>query len=185
GTSVDITERKRIEEALNQSQEFNRQIIESSNDCMNVLDLDGHLLYMNPTGQTVMEICDMDDYLHASWLDFWKGEDREAAATAIAHAKDGEKGSFRGYCPTAKSTPKWWDVVVTPIKDVHGNVVQLLSISRDITEHKRAEEDLHRLTARLFNLQDEERRRIARELHDQTAQNLFAITANHAKLQEH
>jgi signal transduction histidine kinase len=40
------------------------------------------------------------------------------------------------------------------------------------------------LTVRLFNLQDEERRRIARELHDGTAQNLFAISLNLAKIRQ-
>ena len=43
-------------------------------------------------------------------------------------------------------------------------------------ERRRIEESLHRLSARLLQLQDEERRHIARELHDSTAQTLFALS---------
>src|SRR5262244_1641461 len=57
-----------------------------------------------------------------------------------------------------------------------------MTISEDVTQRIRVEQELIELTARLFNLQDEERRRIARELHDGTAQNLFAISINLAKL---
>jgi PAS domain S-box-containing protein len=71
----------------------------------------------------------------------------------------------------------------SPIKDMAGRVIAVATIARDITERKRSEQELHRLTARLLNLQDEERRRLALELHDVTAQNLFAINMNLSRLQ--
>jgi signal transduction histidine kinase len=55
---------------------------------------------------------------------------------------------------------------------------KLFSVSRDITELKRAEIELQQLSSQLVTLQDDERRRISRELHDTTAQHLFAITIN-------
>jgi PAS domain S-box-containing protein len=58
----------------------------------------------------------------------------------------------------------------------------ILVASSDITDRKALEQELTRLTAQLFRFQDEERRRIARDLHDGTAQNLFAISINLAKL---
>ena len=59
-----------------------------------------------------------------------------------------------------------------------------MSISEDITERLRAELELRKLTERLFNLQDEERRRIARELHDGATQNIFALTLNLRRLRK-
>jgi len=55
---------------------------------------------------------------------------------------------------------------------------KMLSIVRNVTERKLAELELQQLPSQLLCLQDEERRRIARELHDGTAQNLFAIAVN-------
>ena len=54
----------------------------------------------------------------------------------------------------------------------------------DITEVKQAQDALARLTARLMKVQDEERRAIARELHDTTAQNLLAATLNVTRLRD-
>jgi len=51
-------------------------------------------------------------------------------------------------------------------------------IIRDVTERKNAEAELHKLSAQLLRLQDEERRKIARELHDSVGQLLAAISMN-------
>ncbi|HEU0005568.1 MAG TPA: ATP-binding protein, partial [Terriglobia bacterium] len=64
-----------------------------------------------------------------------------------------------------------------------GSVDSLLCISEDITERRRSERELVQLSVRLLGLQEEERRRIGRQLHDVTAQNLFATTINLARVQ--
>jgi signal transduction histidine kinase len=71
---------------------------------------------------------------------------------------------------------------IIPEYSDEGVVESLMTITEDVTDRIRSEKELTRLTVRLFNLQDEERRRIARELHDGSAQNLFAISVNLAQL---
>ena len=81
-------------------------------------------------------------------------------------------------------------VGVSYIRDSRGRIVAASSIGRDISARKRIEEalreseqELQRLTVSLLNLQDTERRRLAGELHDVTAQNIFALNMNLARLQ--
>ncbi len=63
-------------------------------------------------------------------------------------------------------------------RDGNGRPTGLLEINRDITEGKRAERALRDLSGRLLLAQDDERRRLARELHDSTAQSIAALGLN-------
>src|SRR5260370_11646659 len=67
-------------------------------------------------------------------------------------------------------------ISLSPLETEEG--VLVTSAIRDITERKRAEESLRDLSSRLLKMQDEERRRIARELHDSAGQILAALSMN-------
>lgn len=68
------------------------------------------------------------------------------------------------------------EISLSPLQTDEGMVVT--SAIRDITERKRAEENLRLLSGQLLHLQDHERRRIARELHDSSGQILTALGIN-------
>jgi signal transduction histidine kinase len=63
------------------------------------------------------------------------------------------------------------EISLSPLQTDEGTLVT--SAIRDITERKRAEESLRLLSGRLLHLQDQERRRIARELHDSASDHSF------------
>ncbi len=151
----DVSELKTTENALRLSEQFTNSILASSPDCIKVLDSDGRLLSLNEGGCKQMEIDDVSLCVSQPWLDFWQGDERISAEAALQRAMQGKTAHFEGYCATAKNTPKWWEVVVTPIQGDSGEAVRILSISRDITERHQAEHEREQLLRELQRSNDE------------------------------
>ena len=143
--SRDITAAWQAEQALREVQSLNTLILGSSRDCIVVLDLEGHTLVVSPGGVEAMEISDVDAIIGLSWLRVWKGIDHDLAVAAVAAARDGGTGRFEGFCPTHKGTPKWWDVVISPLPGPDGRPERMVSVARDISQRRRAEQCLREL----------------------------------------
>ena len=122
-----------------QADDINRRIVDSSEDCLKVLDLEGRVTYINGAGVRHLGLHSPADLLGRIWLDTWQGEARQAAQDALARARAGGRGTFQGLHTTAEGVAKWWEVVATPITDTNGAVVQLLVVSRDLTDRLREE----------------------------------------------
>ena len=113
--------------------QINHCSVEASHDCLKILDLDGRLTYINPEGLRLLGVDKPRDVLHRLLVDFWQEKDREAVQKALARARAGAIGRFQGPMRTPAGVAKWWDVVIMPITDTSGNVVQLLGVSRDVS----------------------------------------------------
>ena len=137
---------------LQQIETFNKNILDHSGDCIQVLEPDGRVVLVNRPGLALLEVDDPDglvgDYWTTTWLDD-AGLARQAIDDAIAKGE----GRFHAFRPTVKGTPKWWDVIVTPIRDAEevdgapATVQKLVTVSRDITEQKHAEQERAQLLA--------------------------------------
>ena len=149
-TFRDISSRKQAEEGLRENEEFNRSLMEGSVDCVKVLDVDGRLLQMNGPGLCLMEIDDFKPLCGQKWSAVWPAAAGQDIECAVAAARRGDTYSFQAFCPTAKATPRWWDVIVSPVRNgANGPVVRLLSVSRDITGQKQAEEERTKIAERV------------------------------------
>ena len=102
--------------------DLHRRIVESTHDCVKVLDLEGRLVYLTPKAQELLGICDLASFLQRPWIDAVAGALAGDGRCRRRAAKAGGRGAFQGFCPTLDGTPKWWDVVVTPIAGPAGNV---------------------------------------------------------------
>jgi len=83
-----------------------------------------------------------------------------------------------GHSPTNSGGTGWWLKSFFPILTEGEAVTQIGAVVQDITELKRAENTVRWLSGRLLQLRDDERRRLARDLHDSLGQTLTAIKMN-------
>jgi phosphoserine phosphatase RsbU/P len=128
--------RRSAQEALRASEEFSRRILESSHDAIEVLDLDGNLVTVNPGGQRSFGVATALGRRDRSWLDLWGGTARSVAERALADARAGRTGRFQGIRATQSGEQLWWDVIVTPVLGLDERPDRLVAVSRDITEQK-------------------------------------------------
>lgn len=108
-------------------------LLDTSLDCVKNVGVDGSLQGMNPDGMCLLEIDDFATVRGTLWWDMWPEPHRLTVQAAVAQALKGNVARFSADCPTAKGTPKHWDVLVSPVYSDSGDVVRLLSVSRDVS----------------------------------------------------
>jgi PAS domain S-box-containing protein len=111
---------------------------------------------------------------------FYPSEDRAAGMPERALREAQAEGRFRaeGWRVRKDGTRFWADIVITCLRDRHGEMRGFAKVTRDMTERREALEQVHALTRRLVEAEESERKRIARELHDRAGQSLSALNIN-------
>ncbi|NNG24981.1 PAS domain-containing hybrid sensor histidine kinase/response regulator [Telluria aromaticivorans] len=121
-------------------------LFEASPDCVKLLDAEGRVVAMNRNGQRAMDIADLTPLVGSVWATLWPAASHAEIDAAIAAARSIGNGSFRGACPTAAGTPKWWDVTISAVGAPSDG---LLVVSRDITARVQADAERERLLRQL------------------------------------
>ena len=125
---------------------FMQSLLAASEDCIKVLNLDGSLAFMSEGGQRTMDVSDFNAIKGCPWPDFWTGPGKADVAFALSEANAGKSSRFQGYANTMPGRTRFWDVQVSPILDPSGRPEAVLSVSRDITALKEAEDRLRLIT---------------------------------------
>jgi PAS domain S-box-containing protein len=142
--SRDITERKRVEEALSQSEERFRGLVEGTAAGVCVIDLTGRLTYLNKAFAGLMGYSD-HELVGRSFVDFIQPEDRDKLLklflTAAASAREAPEIEFRAIRKDGSLRYLW----TRPTRlAVRGETVGFEAIVMDITYRKRIEDALQR-----------------------------------------
>ena len=142
-----LLERTQVEaaqrEQLRASEEFNRSLMDSTPDCVQVLDLEGRLVHLNGPGMAQLEISDLAPVKGKHWWLLWPEESAQLLQRSVAQAQAGASTSFTALRPTTSGAGKWWNVSVSPVQDsADGQPVRILAISRDVTEFREIEQTL-------------------------------------------
>jgi PAS domain S-box-containing protein len=187
----DLTERRRTELALRRSEERSRLFIDAVQDyAIFMLDPDGCVSTWN-TGAERIKGYKANEIIGQHFSRFYPEEDVRAGKPAWELEVASKEGRFEeeGWRVRKDGSRFWANVIITVVKDNAGGLLGFSKVTRDVTERMLAqkslqesrrklqssEQSLRELSLHLLRTQDEERRRIGREIHDSLGQSLSVL----------
>jgi PAS domain S-box-containing protein len=185
GTAQDITERKRVEATLRDSEERLRLAAQAGKMYAFDWDVASDTIIRSEEAMSIPGLTDEPVRLNKQQLlDRVHPEDRATFSDSIAKLTPTEPNTqIRFRLLSADGTEVWLERSGRAYFDEQGRMVRMIGMVADITERKRAEEALATIGGRLIAAHEEERAWIARELHDDIGQQL-ALLANYLDLME-
>lgn len=172
GSMADVTDYKRAEEALRQNEARLQTIVSNEPECVKIVSSDGRLLEMNQAGLRMIKADSLDQVAGKPMANLLHSDDREAFLEFHQHVCDGQSGSLQFRILDLKGELHWMESSSAPLRDAGGNTTSVLSVTRDITERKKAEEELQRSEERY------------RSLITQSSEGIFIVDPHSKKIQE-
>ncbi|MGZ8919350.1 MAG: PAS domain S-box protein [Limisphaerales bacterium] len=132
--------RRRLEEKVSLLQQFNELLIDSSSDCILVVDADGVVLSMNKTGRDALRRGTEIDGIGRHWVELFEGLDAKISITKLKIPRG--RSTFQATSRTAAGRPIFWNITFTAFDKTAEHEQRFILVARDVTEHMLAERAL-------------------------------------------
>ena len=182
--TCDITDQRNAEEALRISEERFRLLVQGVSDyAIFMLDRTGHVTSWNEGAQRIKGY-KAGEIIGKHFSVFYPEADVKAGRPELNLRRAIEAGRVEeeGWRVRKDGSRFWASVVITALKDDSGALYGFSKVTRDTSEKRKtqqalegSERSLRELSGRLLRMQDEERGRLGRELHDTIGQYLSAL----------
>ncbi len=136
----DISERKKAEAALIESNNRFRTIFESVPECVKLLDRDGHLLDMNSVGLDLIEAESIDQVRGESVYGLIAPEHLDLFISNGEQVFEGKSNTQEFELIGLRGTRRWMETHQVPLRNSDGETTTLLAVTHDVTKRKRLEE---------------------------------------------
>jgi PAS domain S-box-containing protein len=184
GISKDITDRKQMEEALKKREQEFRLIADNVPGLLSYVDTDGFYRFVNKQYGEWFGL-PQDEIIGKHYQDVLGETVNKAIKQHVKEVLSGHPVKYEDFLPYAHGGGRWVSAEYVPDTDHLGEVKGFFALITDITERKQAEIALNKsekrlrfLSSKLLATQENERRRISLELHDEMGQSLTAIEIN-------
>lgn len=181
GAETDITWRKEAEEASRRREHEFRALADNVPALFSYVDRDRRYRFVNKRYEELFQRS-TDQIMGSTMQELLGPEGYAAVQPHLDAALNGEEQLFEYRLPVSGVGERWISAHYVPDRNEEGHVTGLFVLLADVTQLKRSESDLRKqeqalrdLNVRLLQTQEEERRRIAKEIHDDFTQRLASL----------
>ena len=137
----DITDRKKIEDALHESEEKYRALVDSAGETVAVIDVNGIFLFMNATAAQRLG-GKPEDFTGKTMWDLFPQKHAERQITSIRHAISTRERITETSQTEVNGEIRWYETTISPLDGNNETVSAAIIHARDITEKKRTQDEL-------------------------------------------